>query len=836
MKACASCAGANRPGAKFCKFCGTGLAAPTAAQTLASLVGLDNLRAALDAIRLEAEGRRRSGRDPRRALALLIIGDSGTAKSQLGPMLASVLHDLQLVARVQPVVVNGLQQDDLDSQKLAAAFSKAKGSVLFVDNAQLLLSPQGEPQAPFNQLMHLMEGSPLDPVVVMAGLPSGLEAFCQRAASRNLLGRFSHVFRIADYLPEQLAQICANALLGNSFSLPDDTRGQLLMRMRWLYRRLKSGGPDIRAVNGRLALDEAAEIERRYYTRGGSDNVLLPEDMGKDVDRVKSIEEIMAAVDDLIGMGSIKTEMRTLHRDIENNRLRASLGLAGDEDDKLAYHFILTGNPGTGKTTVARKLGEVFEALGVLPTGHVVEVDRSKLVGEYQGHTATKVVAACKQAEGGVLFVDEAYALVQGNNDSFGREAVDTLLKRMEDDRGKYVVIAAGYDGEMQEFVRTNPGLKSRFKRTYHLDDYTPDELTEIFNVQAAAKRYTLGAGTRERVLAFFAARCARKTGDFANGREARNLFDDVRSAQSGRLSRQGRAPDAGEMVVLLPEDVPGVATGSPQTLAAALGELQALTGLQEVKDAVSRLAATLNRERVLGSNKPLERHFLFLGGPGTGKTTVAKLMGRVFHGLGMLPTDRVVEVTRTDLVAGYVGQTAKLTDQFIDKAMGGVLFIDEAYGLLPRGAQGDFGIEAVNTLLKRMEDDRGKFVVVAAGYHREMKEFLDSNSGLKDRFSDTINFTDYGPSELQQIFISMCDAEGCQRAPGFDDVLSERLRALHAARTVNFGNARAVRRLFNDVKSACGERVTALQLSEAEQPAAMRLFTPADLQQRDPA
>ncbi|MCH7342263.1 AAA family ATPase [Pelomonas sp. CA6] len=793
---------------------------------------MDKLRATLDAIRVETEGRRRAGRDPRRPLAMLIIGDSGTAKSRLGPMITKALHQLQLVDRAQPVVVNALQQDDLDSQKLAAAFAKAKGSVLFVDNAQLLMTPKGDPLPPFNQLLHLMENSPLDPIVIMAGLPTGLEEFCLRTTSRNLLGRFNAVFRIADYLPEQLAQICANALRATGFSLDEATEKQLLMRMRWLYRRLKAGDKEIRAVNGRLALDEAGEIERRYYARGGSDNQLRPEDMGPDVDQTKSITEIMAAIDDLIGMGEIKDKMRALHRDIQNARLRQSMGLASGDDDKLAYHFILTGNPGTGKTTVARKLGEVFEALGVLPTGHVVEVDRSKLVGEYQGHTATKVVAACKQAEGGVLFVDEAYALVQGANDSFGKEAVDTLLKRMEDDRGKYVVIAAGYDREMQEFVRSNPGLKSRFQHVYHLEDYSADELTEIFAALAAAKRYRLGEGTRERIKDFFAARCARKTSDFANGREARNLFDQVRSNQSERLSRQAAPADVDQLVTLLPQDVPELASGSPQTLKAAMDELQALTGLQEVKDTIQRLEASLNRERVLGSNKPLERHFLFLGGPGTGKTTVARLMARIFHGLGMLPTDRVIEVTRNELVSAYRADTPKLTNKAVDNAMGGVLFIDEAYSLLPPGAQGDPGIEAINTLLKRMEDDRGKFVVIAAGYHREMQVFLDSNSGLKGRFSNTVNFADYAPDELRQIFVAMCDTRGLQRAEGFDAQLDDWLQALHAARDANFDNARAVRRLFDAVGAACGERVAALRLPAAEQPAAMRLLTPADLQQ----
>jgi SpoVK/Ycf46/Vps4 family AAA+-type ATPase len=608
-------------------------------------------------------------------------------------------------------------------------------------------------------------------------------------------------------------------------------RARLAMRMRWLYRRVKSGDTQIRLRNGRLALEEASEVENQYYLRQGSDNVLRPDDVKGDFDRVKPIEEIMAELDAFIGMESIKREVRALHKDIQNASRRQAMGMGKSKDGRFAYHFVLTGNPGTGKTTVARLLGGVFEALGVLPTGHVVEVDRSKLVGEWQGHTATKVVAACKQAEGGVLFVDEAYALNQGSSDNFGQEAVDTLLKRMEDDRGKYVVIAAGYDTEMQNFLRTNPGLQSRFTKFFHLDDYTPEELTAIFESVAKSEGYGLGPGTAERVREFFADRCARRTKDFANGREARNLVSAVLRAQSERLSQLDTDPDAQAMSTLMPDDVPVVAGGSDGLLDASMAELEGMIGLQGVKDAVKRLQASLARQRALGSNKPLSRHFVFTGNPGTGKTTVAKLMARVFKGLGLLPTDRLVEVTRAELVSAFRAETPKVTNQHIDNAMGGVLFIDEAYSLLPPGTTGDPGIEAVNTLLKRMEDDRGKFVVIAAGYHREMEVFLDSNSGLRSRFSNYIDFADYEADEMQLIFEAMCDADQVTREAGFDVALHQHLQQVYAHRDRNFANGRTVRQFYDKVCEACSARVDSLGLPPDQEAIELRKLSLADLQ-----
>lgn len=263
------------------------------------------------------------------------------------------------------------------------------------------------------------------------------------------------------------------------------------------------------------------------------------------------------------------------------------------------------------------------------------------------------------------------------------------------------------------------------------------------------------------------------------------------------------------------------------------------LVGLASVKARIHDIAALLVVDKLrlnfgLAAQAP-SLHMCFTGNPGTGKTTVARLMAKVFHGLGLLPTDRVIEVTRNELVSAFRADTPKLTNKAIDNAMGGVLFIDEAYSLLPPGTTGDPGIEAINTLLKRMEDERGKFVVIAAGYHREMQVFLDSNSGLRSRFSDLIDFADYNAAEMQRIFELLCQQDQLQRAPGFDAQLAEHLQTVFAHRDASFANGRTVRQLFNAICAACGERVSRLGLPPSEQPAAMRLLTTADLPQVHP-
>lgn len=246
----------------------------------------------------------------------------------------------------------------------------------------------------------------------------------------------------------------------------------------------------------------------------------------------------------------------------------------------------------------------------------------------------------------------------------------------------------------------------------------------------------------------------------------------------------------------------------------AVLGELDGLIGLAAVKAEVHRLAellriATIRRAAGLKTVQ-VSLHLVFQGGAGTGKTTVARLFGRLYKSLGLLATDRVVEITREDLVSGYVGQTATKTAAVVDSALDGVLFLDEAYGLVRPDSQGDFGPEAVVELLKRMEDDRDRLAVIAAGYPHEMTQFLASNSGFRSRFGETIHFEDYGPSELVQIFETFATAADYVLDADARDELQRVMERLHAARDRYFGNARTARNLFDDVVAHQAERLLA--------------------------
>ena len=266
-----------------------------------------------------------------------------------------------------------------------------------------------------------------------------------------------------------------------------------------------------------------------------------------------TVEEALDELDRLIGLTDIKHEVRSLANFL---RLQQHRERAGLPETDIALHMVFTGNPGTGKTTVARIVGKVFKALDVLAKGHVIETDRSGLVAEYAGQTGPKTNKRIDDALDGMLFVDEAYSLVATNSeDPYGREAVSALLKRAEDDRERLVVILAGYPGEMQDLLRSNPGLSSRFNRVLDFVDYTPLELAEIFGLMCRKNHYELTAGARLKVLLGLEHQYRRRDRHFGNGRAVRNLFEHAVRRMANRLADDADiTPD--ELVTLEAADI----------------------------------------------------------------------------------------------------------------------------------------------------------------------------------------------------------------------------------------------------------------------------------------
>lgn len=515
-----------------------------------------------------------------------------------------------------------------------------------------------------------------------------------------------------------------------------------------------------------------------------------------------SLEHSLEELNQLVGLDEVKREVNQIVKLMEYDKRRAYM-LSIEKKEEASYHFAFSGNPGTGKTTVARILGDIFAALGILETGQLVEVDRSDLVGGYMGQTAQKTREAIESAKGGVLFIDEAYSLASGKSDQsdYGSEALEVLIKAMEDYRKDFIVILAGYDNGMKELLKSNPGLSSRINMQINFDDFTDYELLAIAKKQAENNHYTL---TEDAEKAFLVRINQEKVlPQFANARAVRNIMEAAMRERAFRLSDQSVTEE--DLVILEPLDF-GI---NPEQLFGddikdLMGELQALVGLDDVKEQVKSIInyvrAEKRREEHGYQLNDLALHMVFTGKPGTGKTTIARLISQILKSIGVLKRGHMIEVTRDDLVGQYIGQTGPKTLEKIKEAYGGVLFIDEAYSLYS-GSQNDFGFEAISTLIKEMEDNRDKLVVIMAGYPVEMERMLSMNAGIRSRIAYTIDFPDYSSDELLEIFVMAAHQQGFIVTEETKEKVQQVFADGFSKRDQHFGNARAARSLFEKAK-----------------------------------
>lgn len=446
--------------------------------------------------------------------------------------------------------------------------------------------------------------------------------------------------------------------------------------------------------NFRISSSSLVNLKELEYTEGSVDDLifevdetsklsfpgyppLLDWDTDSDPESEQECEDNVTnakeQLDQLIGLKSVKKEIDKMLRMVEFNRQRVSKGL---EPQEQSFHSVFLGNPGTGKTTVARLIGEVLFESGAFQSDEfkLIEASEPDFISQNVGGTAQQTLELLEQANGGVLFIDEAYTLNKKEcNVDFGIEAINTILKYMEDHRGEIMIIFAGYTKEVEQFISLAELNQKREEQGQINDDFT--------------------------------------------------------------------------------------------------------------------------------------LHSLFLGNPGTGKTTVARIVGEILYEKGVIAARKFIEVSRSDLVAGYIGQTAIKTREVLESALGGVLFIDEAYSL-SQGYSNDFGIEAIDEILKFMEDHRRDIVIIFSGYTEEMSEFLDMNSGLTSRIPHTFNFADYTPDEIVQIGLLGLHNAGYQ----VDEDYYRAVVTNNYSQTDDHSNGRWVRNLNEQIIMMMSRRVSDLE------------------------
>lgn len=544
----------------------------------------------------------------------------------------------------------------------------------------------------------------------------------------------------------------------------------------------------------------------------------------------ETLEKQLENLNRLIGLSKVKNTITEIIQYIEYNIARVQHGFKDDSISSM--HAVFSGNPGTGKTTVVQLLGGIYKSLGLLSKGHVLEVSRADLVANFIGQTAPKTKETIEKARGGILFIDEAYSLARSANDKqdFGNEVIEILLKEMSDGPGDIAIMVAGYPEEMNIFLASNPGLSSRFNNHFHFDDFLPEELMQIAELACQEEEVNLDQEAKEELKKHLTNSYRDRDKTFGNARMVFNIIDRAKRNKAIRLMNETDIfkLDKEEISLIKKEDIISLVSNEQkeklnltidyEKLNLALLELDELVGLDELKKEINELILLTKYyiEQGINITGKFSLHFSLSGNPGTGKTTIARLLGTLFNALGILERGHVIEVDRGDLVAGYVGQTAIKTKEVIDRAKGGVLFIDEAYALTSKSGN-DFGNEAIETLLKEMEDNRNSFSVIVAGYPNEMDAFLKSNPGLLSRFNNHFTLPDFKENELEEILNIFLGNENFIFTKEAEDVIQQLLENSKSQADKYFGNARFARQLSDQIIKNAHLRLAKLSLEERQ-------------------
>ncbi|MER7545194.1 AAA family ATPase [Spirillospora sp. NPDC127506] len=761
------------------------------------LVGQPELARALrDAVAARLAGER--------AVRLLIAGPEGTGKGTAAEIAEAMLAEGGAVREAQWIsdqVFASLGVSDAVLWLQARVRDCLEGRMLLVvDDLEKLAANERCGAAAAEELRRLMARAPSLNVI----------ALCRPGGDRRLfdanpaLVRAFDVARTRDFTEDDFAEL---------FTLAVARRGArvapaVAAAAGGMLRRTP---PLLNLRGARLAEHMAGEAVAAARARADGAPEVVDADLPQRLIAGRPADsDPLAELAACIGIEPVKREVDALIAEARAARLRREAGMTARTRPR---HLVFTGSTGTGKGKIARILGRIYADLGVLSSGHLVEVERADLLGEYATESVLRVRRAVEEAHGGVLLVRDAHALVSAAPDAArGREVLDVLLTSVQAHTEDLVVVLTGPHAEMNGLLKAHPDLAEFFPRTIRFPDLTDDELVQVFAAKAADSGFALAPGVLDKVRALVEA--APRERGLGNVRIMTNLLDRAVAMQGRRVLADGIVDEGESLDEILLEDVPDTLTrGREDVPGDPLAEVERLIGLADIKREVAALVAEVRAEQLRRDAKvspsPPARHMVFMGNPGTAKTTIARLIAAVFARLGLLSSGHLVEVTRADLVAEFVGQTAPRVRGAVERALGGVLFVDEAYALSSSGGdRRDFGHEAIAELLRLMEEHRGDLVVIVAGYDAEMERFLEANPGLKSRFPKRLRFPDYTDDELVTIFEFMAAEAGFALAPGLLDALRDRIAA--HPRGASFGNARLVRNLLEAAISRQAQRITA--------------------------
>ncbi|KAG2354583.1 P-loop containing nucleoside triphosphate hydrolase protein [Suillus spraguei] len=743
-------------------------------------------------------------------LNLALLGNPGTGKTTVARLYAQFLESIQVLpgSAFKETTGASLAHDGVGgAKKLIEDVMKVGGGAIFIDEAYQLVSAQdGSGTDVLDFLLAEMENRVGSLVFILAGYSRQMEKFFNH--NQGLPSRVPHRFTFEDYTDEELLDMFANLVekqFGGQMKVEEGIQG---LYSRIAVRRLGRGRGREGFGNARALQNMFAQIRQRQAARIGKerkngsspdDFLLVKEDLiGPNPDSVLPHCPSWIKLQKLTGLQSVKQSVENLFNLIRANYHRE---LGEKHPLNMTLNRVFLGSPGTGKTTVAKLYGQALADLGLLSNGEVVVKNPSDFVGQHLGQSEQNTKAILESTVGKVLVIDEAYMLHSKNGgaqDPYKTGVIDTMVAEIQnvpaDDR---CILLLGYKEQMEDmFKDVNPGFARRFaiEDAFMFEDFTEPQLQEIFERKLSDQDLSATKKAKQIALGLLSRRKNRP--NFGNGGEVENMLT---FAKDRYLKRQASQPShLSQDIVFEPEDF-DPNWDRDQHAAANLAELfEDMVGCEAV---IQKLGDYQNmaqgmKASGLDMRKQIPTSFIFKGPPGTGKTTIARKVGQVYYDMGFLASTELVECSASDLVGEYVGQTGPKTKKLFEKAIGKVLFVDEAYRL----SQGHFAQEAIDEVVGLMTNEKfmGKMVIILAGYEKEMNQLLGTNPGLSSRFSEDFILPNISSTRC----LELLDKELCRSkvvVQGLSDPSSSLYKEMLSIITdmaglENWGNARDVK------------------------------------------
>ncbi|CAD7925302.1 unnamed protein product [Amoebophrya sp. A120] len=642
-------------------------------------------------------------------------------------------------------------------------------------------------------------------VIVFAGYQSEMQKMLD--TNPGLKSRFKHFLEFPDWDAADCLDLLQKRAVKESYAMEDAAAVDRVLEKGFEKLRKLAGWGNARDVDSvwKEMLAQRADRLAGCPDDGRPERTLQTDDVKTAIENLINIRmgnvssgassasnaDPFAPLDNLYRMSLVKEKLQGI-------KLRAEMALKDGEDPPPLGHFVFSGAPGTGKTTVARVMADILARLQLIGRNNVVETSGLELTGEFVGHTKKKVEEELDKAKGGVLFIDEAYELGKGQ---FGTEAVTTLVAAMTDPAyAGLTIVFAGYQADMFKMLDANIGLKSRVKHFIEFPDWTADDCSHLFYKMVTDKSFELDSDrTKPLLLKGFKTVIPLK--GWGNARDVHKFWDAV---MENRATRENVTPSGEGTKIIAVDDVKlamnsfvaerqGTSANTKKLSADPFAALDALYRMDDVKKVLQTLRDAYEIASVDGVDPPPLGHFVFDGSPGTGKTTVARVMAEILASLGLIARGHVEETSGHKMCGQYVGETKNVVKDYLNRAQGGVLFIDEAYSM----GRGQFGKEAVDSLVEAMTDPQyAGVVVVIAGYPRDISDMLDCNAGLKSRFTHRLPFPDWAPKDCVECFKKKAATKEFQLEAGVEQILLQGFKVL--SRLGGWSNARDVGGLWD--------------------------------------